>query len=66
MLKVSSLKINLLQNIKSFGLISKESSSRTVVIKLKKFKQALMITASVYPEPVDDMNIKSTHNIGKY
>lgn len=28
---------DLLQNSKSFGLISKESSSRTIVIKLKKF-----------------------------
>ncbi|XP_052100903.1 E3 ubiquitin/ISG15 ligase TRIM25-like [Mytilus californianus] len=62
---------DLLLNITSFGLISMETSPPTVVIKLEKIKQAQIMSASVIPEPVDDMNAtfsgminNSTDNIG--
>ncbi|VDI82308.1 Hypothetical predicted protein [Mytilus galloprovincialis] len=50
---------NLLKNISSFGLISMESSPQTIKIKLRKMKQAQIMSTSVVKESVDhvdDMN----------
>lgn len=67
---------NLLKNISSFGLISMESSPQTIKIKLRKMKQAQIMSTSVVKESVDhvdDMNAAfsgkvdiSTDNMSKY
>ncbi|XP_071171621.1 tripartite motif-containing protein 5-like [Mytilus edulis] len=50
--------LNLLQSKTSFGSISIESSSPSVVVKLEKTKQAQIMSASVIPKSVD--NVRAT------